>query len=679
MMANPQVDSESGVAGESAPIRQRLSAPPEPWSFAETLRTLGLLTAEGLSTGLCLWALFAPSQTLPYAVDNRLSAADRQSVLGAMFGTAALALLLGIAYLSSGRANALQRLRHVASRFAPLMIVGLLPFVFRWRLWSTRELTFGVLAAVLGVLLQSAIRVSLRAGPLFSGSAEYHDWKEALRLRWSHRLRWLPVTIVLLGAAAYSAFFSYHTIANHYNLGSSSYDLGLEDNLLWNLVHGGPFMKMSPLGGPDSVHFGYHATLFAYVIAPFYALSQRAETLLIFQSVMIGFAALPLYLFARRQVGVWLACGLALVYLMYPPVHGSNLYDFHYLPLGVFFLWLTLYLVDAGHFRWAALAVALTLSVREDVAAALVIVGAYLMMSGRRPIAGLIVSLVAGAYFVVMKMIIMPRWLGGDASFIHQYQGLLPAGERGYGGVLKTVIANPVFTLTSLLETEKLLYLVQIGAPLCLFPWRRPIGFLCTLPGFFFTLLATGYLPLIQISFQYTAHWTAFLLIAVVANLSWVRQPGFRGDIEGPTRQRAWFAAIAIMTLITSYQYGAVLQQNTVRGGFGPYKFGTTHDDRERYAKLKTLIAKVPPRAKIVASENIVPHVSNRPDAYTLRVGVFDAEYLLFQLPVVGEERNAARTALATDFGVVKFDEPFVLAKRGHAQDDNAPITRQLR
>ncbi|HYO96952.1 MAG TPA: hypothetical protein VER33_20715, partial [Polyangiaceae bacterium] len=205
MMANPQVDSESGVAGESVPIRQRLSAPPEPWSFAETLRTLGLLTAEGLSTGLCLWALFAPSQTLPYAVDNRLSAADRQSVLGAMFGTAALALLLGIAYLSSGRANALQRRRHVASRFAPLMIVGLLPFVFRWRLWSTRELTFGVLAAVLGVLLQSAIRVSLRAGPLFSGSAEYHDWKEALRLRWSHRLRWLPVAVVLLGAAAYSA------------------------------------------------------------------------------------------------------------------------------------------------------------------------------------------------------------------------------------------------------------------------------------------------------------------------------------------------------------------------------------------------------------------------------------------------------------------------------------------
>ncbi len=78
-----------------------------------------------------------------------------------------------------------------------------------------------------------------------------------------------------------------------------------------------------------------------------------------------------------------------------------------------------------------------------------------------------------------------------------------------------TVIGNPVFMLTSLLEPEKFLYLVQLGAPLCFFPWRRPVGYLVSIPGFFFTLLGTKYLPLVQISFQYTAHWTAFLFIAV--------------------------------------------------------------------------------------------------------------------------------------------------------------------
>ncbi len=78
----------------------------------------------------------------------------------------------------------------------------------------------------------------------------------------------------------------------------------------------------------DAIHFGSHATLFSFVIVPFYALYQHAETLLVFQAVMIGAAAVPLFLFARRHVSDWVATALALAYLMSPAVQGSNLYDF---------------------------------------------------------------------------------------------------------------------------------------------------------------------------------------------------------------------------------------------------------------------------------------------------------------------------------------------------------------
>ena len=43
-------------------------------------------------------------------------------------------------------------------------------------------------------------------------------------------------------------------------------------------------------------------------------------------------------------------------------------------------------------------------------------------------------------------------------------------GGHGYGAVVETVIGNPVFTMNSLLEPEKFLYLVQLAAPLCFFP-----------------------------------------------------------------------------------------------------------------------------------------------------------------------------------------------------------------
>ena len=64
---------------------------------------------------------------------------------------------------------------------------------------------------------------------------------------------------------------------------------------------------------------------------------------------------------------------------------------------------------------------------------------------------------------------------------------------HGFGGVLKTVFGNPGYTTTVLLERDKMLYLLQVVAPLAFFPWRRPIGILCTVPGFVFTLLGTRY------------------------------------------------------------------------------------------------------------------------------------------------------------------------------------------
>lgn len=640
------------------------------------IRALTLFCAEGVSVGLFLWALASSPDSLPSSLEDGASFLDRTSLLGATVGAGALAVFFALVALSAGALPNLHRFDQVARRLAPLLLLGALPFLFRWRFWYARELTYVVFVSLLGFGVQRALLCSFRSPPLFGARL-----LPASRVcgEFVKRLTpWLPLILVLIGVLYYSAFFSYHTIANHRNLRTASLDLGLENNLLWNLVHGGPFMKSSPLSGPTGSHFGYHATFFAYLIGLFYVLVPRPETLLVFQSVVLGLAALPLFFLGRRYVGTWSASLIAIAYLLYPPLHGANLYDFHYLPLGIFFLWMTVYLVESERYRWAALFALLAISIREDVAAGLGVLGAYLLLSGRKPRAGLILAVLGTGYFVALKLVIMPRVLG-EPSFVYMFVGLLPQGDTGFGGVLKTAIGNPIFTLTSLLTREKLLYLCQIGAPLCFFAWRRPIGLLCTVPGFFFTLLSTGYLPLIQISFQYTTHWTVFLFVAVLANLAWVRRPRFPGDFEGTARQRAWVASIGLLTLLTSYQYGAIFQQNTARGGFGPYIFQTTDQDRDRYAKLMTLIDQIPKHAKVVSSENIVPHISNRPDSYTLRIGIFDAEYLLFSLPVYSEESTQVRAAFSSGFGVMKVSGPFVLAKRGYSNAKNQSVLRQVR
>jgi uncharacterized membrane protein len=411
-----------------------------------------------------------------------------------------------------------------------------------------------------------------------------------------------------------------------------------------------------------------------------YALCQRAETLLVIQAVLVAGAALPLFFYARRHVGAWTACLLAYVYLLYPPVHGANLYDFHYLPIGVFFLWLSLYALDSRRPILTVVAVLFTLSVREDVAAGLAIVGAYLLLTGQRPRAGLVVGAIGLGFFALMKLVVMPRVLGGESSFISLFHDLVPAGENSFGGVLKTAIGNPGYTLHTLIERDKLLYLLQIFTPLAFLPLRRPIGLLCCALGFLFTLLSTGYAPLIQTSFQYTADWTTYLFMAMVGNLVWISRPLAVGDVKGPARRKAWLLTLVVSTLIGSYEFGAVFQRNTIRGGFGPYTFGTSPTDLEHRKAIHVILAEIPPRAKIVASEQLVPQVSNRADAYTLRVGTYDADYLLFSLPIYGDEqRNAFPLLQGNSFGVVDVREPYVLARRGAPTLRNAAVLARMR
>jgi uncharacterized membrane protein len=652
--------------------------------------SVGSFALASASVALFCWSLGYYSALPGYVRDNQLPERRRMLLLGllglSLVAGAAVALWRALRSSDPGG----ERFVRDARRSAPAMLVGLLPALFCWRIWAGLELEFGLIASAYGALTYLALRSAFAAG--LGLPAAGRTWLERARLLAGERsVRWLPFAVVGLSASAYAAYFAHHTINYHHSGLTLSWDLGLEDNLVWNVAHGGPFMKSSPLAGPvDSSHFGYHATLFAYLLAPFYALWPCAETLLVLQAVLIAAAAIPLFLFAERRLGGATACVVALAYLLYPGVHGANLYDFHYLPIGIVFLWSTLYCIDSGRYRAAALFALITLSIREDMAADLAVMAGFVVLATPRVRAGLALGVVSVLYFLAMKMAVMPRFLHGGESFIWQWSGLTPPEHPGFGGVLMTLVGNPLYALRTLLIREKLLYFVQLAAPLAFLPWRRPIGFYLTIPGLLFTLLTVDSPPLIQISFQYTAHWVGFLFVAVVVNLEALGATSARpGAGEAPSR--AWLWSVAALTLITSYQWGAVLQRHTVRGGFAAYKFGWTSDDEERYAGLRALIAQLPPEAKVVSSEYLVPHVADRADAYTLRLGLYDAEYLLFQIDPRYEngttlprsfgryELKYVRQALTRDFGVLDRRGPYVLARRGQTQEKNQEVLELLR
>ncbi len=656
---------------------QRQDLAPTLPTLTKLFRALGLLCLAGWSWGISAGFILLMGSLDRLVTNNQIGNPARRFLLVVTFSGSALLLISGCSYLLMSRMpGGVDRLYGAAKRLSPLCLVGFVPFLFQWSMWQGLELTFLFAVAVFSLAASTATRVALSSPPLLQGS-----WSTRFRQRVAavgrpvhdclegRRWRWLPGAIVVLGSIGYGALFSYSTVSFHRAFRTASYDLGLEDNLVWNVLHGIGFFRSTPFGGPESSHFGHHATFFAYVIAPLYALRPRADTLLVIQAVMIGAAAVPLFLFARRHLAPWTACLVALCYLLYPPVHGANLYEFHYLPLGAVFLWSALVSLEARRDRWAVLAIVLALSVREDVGAGLAVIGAYLLMTGVRPQAGLVVAVVGTLHFVLLKLVFMPLAMGHQ-SFVYMYKDLLPAGDETFGGMLKTVAGNPLYTLGTLLQREKLLFLLQLFVPLAFIPLRRPIIFLLLVPGFFFTLLSTGYAPLIQISFQYTFHWTVFLFMGMVAALARTRKDRVRSG--------SLIVALVCGILPTSYQMGAVFQRNTVRGGFSQYNFKTSERDRKDRSTFMGLISVIPPRAKVAASDNLVPHISNRPAAYTLRFSVYDAEYLLFFTDpqrIDGSEKVKVTEALTSgDFGVVDVREPFAVARRGHTTAMNQRV-----
>ena len=234
-----------------------------------------------------------------------------------------VAVLAALAMWLRRRAAGLDAVERAARRLAPLCLAAFVPLLFHWQLWTgPRELTFAVLASAFGLSLQALMRVALAAPPLLPARTRARI--DALRADVAAalaRLPWLPLAIVVIAVLRHAIFFSILTIRNHYNLQTAGYDLGIENNLVWNAAHWNvPLFKTSVhRRRPNATHLGYHETYISYLIAIPYRLVPRPETLLVLQSMLIGGAALPLYAFARRHLGAWTACLVALLCLFYAP------------------------------------------------------------------------------------------------------------------------------------------------------------------------------------------------------------------------------------------------------------------------------------------------------------------------------------------------------------------------
>jgi uncharacterized membrane protein len=654
-----QMGSSTTVAGYTGASTRSGSAP------AAALLGTSLLSAAFAS--ICSAVALFSIDLNDFVTQNRASHEERSFLLLVAVGAAAFAAVPCLVVAWRGGEKAALALERWGLRLSPLSFCYAVPILANYRIWYARPLAFLALLSLVSLLLERTLRVALRQT---TGNARDSIYAFGETLPAVVR-RFAPSVVVLGGAAAYAAFTARYSIQHHQRLGSLAFDLGIYDNLMFNALHG-YFFRSPVLLGPDGGNYiAGHAEFIMVAYVPFYALWPRAEMLLVMQSVLFGFAAFPLYKFARTQVPPWTAVVVALAYLLYAPLHGPNFYDFHWLPTAIFFhFWL--YYSIATSRRWLSIAcVCVLLLTREDVSVGLAILGTFLVITGLRVRFGIVLAAVSVVYFAIVKFAIMP-W-AGVWSFTNMYKDLIPKGESGYIGIMRTVATNPSFFLGTLLTQEKLVYVLHLFAPVVFLPWRRAtLAFLAS-AGFFFTLMTTGYQPTLSIAFQYTSHWIPYIFAATVLSLRLLGRE--------VVRRQAATGALAFAMSSHSLVFGALFQQETFVGGFGHVPFRMTESERLRYEDMKALVSKIPRDASVAATESEVPHVSNRLTAYALRDFHGGADYLLVNRNL-RDHVNTHRTLLDAfanyQYGLLEQRPPLYLFKRGHTSPGTDSAKRDL-
>jgi len=599
--------------------------------LSAAFRAIVILVICAASLVLFGWQLGSDAD-LGFARDNVLDSLERRQLMTWMLAVSTAVGVLGTAFVALTTARGRAMIRSTAHVVAPLALIGFVPALMARGLWD--PLTTVVAMGAFIVMLESLLRVSLREVSQLTGAVQTVP---SARGRGPRIAAFL---VVLLCAAFYAAYMSRYTLYNHRRFGTFGFDLGQYNNIFWSTLHGYPF-RDSPLGLVSNwQELGNHAELSVIFLLPFYAIRPNAETLLIMQACILGLGAIPIYLFASRRLPNVYACALAVSYLLYAPLHGSNFYDFHFQPIAATFVLFTIYFVDVRRWVWTSIFYVVAIGCREDISIGLTVLGLFFALTGYRARAGMVMAAVGTAYFVVMKFYVMPHFWSSWFAEIYKDLYPKPSGPHSFAGVIQTLITNPIHVFRTLLTSDKLRYFLQIVTPLAFLPLRRAHFLPAIVPGAIFTLLTTAYQPTVDIGFQYSGHFTAYIFPAAALMLA-----AYRSERQGYINLRAATVALVVGTLLCTIHWGAFPPRGTIKGGFVQVGFAhPSATDEQKARDLAELEAMIPSAASLSVTEEELPHMAGHLNVLTLRFGTNAADYLLYGVNSGGS--GAANQAL---------------------------------
>jgi uncharacterized membrane protein len=440
----------------------------------------------------------------------------------------------------------------------------------------------------------------------------------------------------------YAIVFS--TLAIHrFSLMGDCYDLSIFEQAFWSTINEGLPLYTSQ-DGPNYgrfSHFSSHFTPFLFLWVPFYWLWQAPQTLLILKTLALGLAAFPLY---RLAMGLlrFRTAGLlvVLIYFLYPPLHGVNMWGFHENEFAVapMLVMLLGYERRSWILFWTSLFAVLT--VKESMTLTAAAFGFYLLLFQREKKIGLITVAVSLSWLFVAQWIIIPFAAGSplfemDRRFFNRYDPLV---GQSYGEIVSNIATRPLQILSYAFgNADKRAYLFDLLFPLAFVPFIVPKLLLVCVPVVAQNLLS-AYQGQYALLGQYHAEIIPILIYALCLAIkrieqSWAPAMAARSDLVATRSSGVIICALGIILIATTI---ANFRSPIWSFAVGKSDFLLAISKREEGRKTALeYISLIPEQASVISDVSMISHLGGRAWLNTIYREAFvvrDWDYVLIDL-----------------------------------------------
>ncbi|MCX7681069.1 MAG: DUF2079 domain-containing protein [Anaerolineae bacterium] len=433
----------------------------------------------------------------------------------------------------------------------------------------------------------------------------------------SQRVARVYLWAVIALAAGFAVYFSIYSIERHHALRSSAFDLGIFDQLMWNLTHGrGLVYTLESVTNRWLVH----QEPILYLIALPYLLLPRAETLLVIQALSVAASGIPLYLLARRWAGHrgWAGLLIVVAYFMSPSLEGVVVSDFHEVAPAPLFLLLALYWIEERRLGWGTAALVMALACKEDVALTVGAVGfAVALRRKDLRLYGLAVGVIGSAVYLTTLFFASSRLAAVQNLFMWRFPEWAWPPLR----LLNTMWSDPLLVLSHIFSPTKLTYIAWLLIPFGLLPLLSPALLLMALPTVGINLFSTFPTHYAYDNWHYNATVAPFLAAGCGMVI------GFALRRAHDSRLWKLGAALAITLLGAGSSLGHYLYGYTPLAADFSFPKGGEH-----YRVVRAAAALIPPEASVSAQSALVPHLSGREVIYEYPRGTESAEVIALDL-----------------------------------------------